>query len=71
MRFTRKTFSITDKLVQQRLEEVDNQSQYIQMLIRRDIMDSNSKKEFQSGIEFTLNTLEIAIDGIRKAIKNK
>lgn len=67
----RKTFSITDKLVQQRLEEVDNQSQYIQMLIRRDIMDSNSRKEFQSGIEFTLNTLEIAIDGIRKAIKNK
>lgn len=67
----RKTFSITDKLVQQRLEEVDNQSQYIQMLIRRDIMDSNSRKEFQSGIEFTLNTLEIAIDGIRKAIKDK
>lgn len=67
----RKTFSITDKLVQQRLEEVDNQSQYIQMLIRRDIMDSNSRKEFQSGIEFTLNTLEIAIDGIRKAINNK
>lgn len=67
----RKTFSITDKLVQQRLEEVDNQSQYIQMLIRRDIMDSNSRKEFQSGIEFALNTLEIAIDGIRKAIKDK
>lgn len=67
----RKTFSITDKLVQQRLEEVDNQSQYIQMLIRRDIMDSNSKREFYSGVEFTLNTLETAIAEIRKVINNK
>lgn len=67
----RKTFSITDRLVQQRLEEVDNQSQYIQMLIRRDIMDSNSKREFCSGVEFTLNTLETAIAEIRKVINNK
>lgn len=67
----RKTFSITDKFVQQRLEEVDNQSQYIQMLIRRDIMDSNGRKEFQSGIEFTLSTLEIAISEIRNVINNE
>lgn len=64
----RKTFSITDQLVQKRLEEVDNQSQYIQMLIRRDIMIPSARKEFFSGVEFTLSAMERTIAEMRKAM---
>lgn len=67
----RKTFSITDKLVEKKLKEVENQSQYVQMLIRKDISKSENKKDFESGMEFSLVALEKAIDGIRKAISNK
>lgn len=63
----RKTFSITDKQVLDKLEEVDNQSKYITELILKDIYDGYGGIEFKKCIFDTLESIIMQVEMIKKA----
>ena len=65
----RKTFSITDELVLDRLEREENQSSYIQRLIKRDIYDMEGITQYEAGIKITLESIKIAISAIEESVR--
>ena len=65
MNYIRKTFSITDEDVLRRLDMVDNQSQYVQMLILRDILDESGRKQYESGLIHATDVVRDVLDAIR------
>lgn len=66
----RKTFSITNTLVLKKLEQVDNQSEYIQELILKDILSGNGV-EFEKSINDTLDQLTMQIESIRNKVNKR
>lgn len=67
----RKTFSITDNEALDKLDQVENQSNYIQTLILRDIYDTYGVKQYEVGMMIALKYIQMAIDTIKKGIENK
>ena len=64
MNYIRKTFSITDEDVLRRLDAVDNQSQYVQMLILRDILDESGRKQYEAGLIHATDVVRDVLDAI-------
>lgn len=60
----RKTFSITDKAVLNKLERVDNQSQYIQNLILKDIIASGEVEDYEMKVNATINTILAQVEDV-------
>lgn len=65
----RKTFSITDKAVLSKLERVDNQSQYIQQLILKDIISSGEVEDYEMTVNATINTILAQVEDVVKLMK--
>lgn len=65
----RKTFSITDKAVLSKLERVDNQSQYIQQLILKDIIASGEVEDYEMKVNATINTILAQVEDVVKLMK--
>ena len=62
----RKTFSITDKAVLSKLDRVDNQSQYIQNLILKDIMASGEFENYEMTVNATINNILAQVEDVVK-----
>lgn len=67
----RKGFYITNRLALEKLDEVDNQSEYVENLILKDVYSDFGGVEFEKKVNDTLDALIIQIDEIRNAVKNK
>lgn len=65
----RKTFSITDKAVLNKLERVDNQSQYIQQLILKDIIASGEVEDYEMKVNATINNILAQVEDVVKLMK--
>lgn len=66
----RKTFSITDEKVIDKLKEVDNQSKYIERLIRRDIKFPKELGDFEAGILYATENIYKLLDSIVAFVNN-
>lgn len=60
----RKTFSITDQLVLDKLDKVENQSKYIQNLILKDIALNDDFNDYKETINETITKVLDDIKGI-------
>lgn len=67
----RKTFSITDEKVIDKLKEVDNQSKYIERLIRKDIKFPKGLDDFDAGILYATENIYKLLDSIIVIVNNK
>lgn len=67
----RKTFSITNKQVLDKLDTMDNQSKYIEELVLKDIHDKYGGIEFERAIYDTIDSILLEIDSIKKALGDK
>lgn len=65
----RKTFSITDKEVLDKLEKVESQSQYIQGLVIKDIYTNDSSSDYEDGVLMTINMVERCLKVIKDSVK--
>ena len=67
----RKTFSITDEKVIDKLKEVDNQSKYIERLIRKDIKFPKELDDFDAGILYATENIYKLVDSIISIVNNR
>lgn len=64
----RKTFSITDKEVLDKLDEVESQSQYIQGLVIKDIYTRDASSEYESGVLMSITMIEKCLKVIKDSV---
>lgn len=67
----RKGFYINDSLVLNKLDQVENQSAYVENLILKDIYSNFGGVEFEARINETLDMLIMQIEEIRKTVNDK
>ncbi|OOB76799.1 MAG: hypothetical protein BEN19_04000 [Epulopiscium sp. Nuni2H_MBin003] len=70
----RKTFSFTDEDVIEKLDNLpkQNQSKYIQNLVKRDIYNQDGNTEFETGVKTAIYAMEECLDLIQDTLeKNK
>lgn len=64
----RKTFSITDKEVLKKLDDVESQSQYIQGLVIRDLYGDRTESDYEAGVLTTVEMLEKCLKTIKDSV---
>ena len=67
----RKTLYITNKLVLNKLDQVDNQSQYVQDLILKDILVNGDSTDYKDTVNSTIESILKQLDTIRSLMDNK
>lgn len=67
----RKGFYITNKLALDKLDMVENQSEYVENLILKDVYSDFGGVEFEKKVHDTLDMLIMQIDEIRKTVNSK
>lgn len=68
MNYVRKTFSISNEEVLEKLEQVENQSQYVQDLILRDIISSETQNQYYTGVIHALLAMLESLDLLRENV---
>ena len=68
MNYVRKTFSISNKDVLEKLEQVENQSQYVQSLILKDLLNDEANTEYEIGVIHGLSMVQESLDLLRASI---
>lgn len=67
----RKGFYINNQLVLDRLDEVDNQSEYVTELILKDIYSHYGGVEYEKRVHEVLRSLSMQIEMIKKELSDK
>ena len=67
----KKTLYMSNKLVIDKLNQVDNQSKYVEGLILDDILRNGSQTDYKKTVENTIESIFIQIETIRKLLDKK
>jgi len=65
----RKTFSITNSAVLSKLDRVDNQSQYIQKLILKDIISCGEIEDYKETVNATIMNILGQVEDVVKLLQ--